>query len=456
MDPVQNVVLIVSDTFRRDHLGCYAGHTGVRAAAARTPHVDRLAARAAVFDHYYAAGFPTMPTRADHALGKWTFTFMGWEPLPRQEVPLSAILTQAGVRTLGVVDTPFYVQNGYGYDRGFQHFIELPTQPGRRNRTLQATPRTSEYDYCAPKTFFTAEQALERIYKDRFFLMVDTWDPHEPWDPPEWYVRPYQPDYDGRVVPPPYNYYQKAGLTEADLATARACYAAECTMVDRWVGRLLERLESLGVAGETAVLFTTDHGFHFGEHGGLFGKMIRHETWVQGQPAWARSPLYEEIAHIPLLVSVPGQAPRRVSRLTSAIDVMPTILDLLGVPAPPGLALHGRSVLPALEGDTSPGRDMTVTTMPLANPGQEVRVVDSVLRRVMEFQPASISTPEWSLLYAGRAQPVELYHLPSDPGQATNVAEQHPGVVQDLHRAYVALLEETGTAEEYLAPRREL
>ena len=106
----------------------------------------------------------------------------------------------------------------------------------------------SEYDYCAPRTFFTAEQALERIYQDRFFLMVDTWDPHEPWDPPEWYARQYLPDYDGRVVPPPYNYYQQAGLTDADLATARGCYAAECTMVDRWVGRLLERLESLGVA----------------------------------------------------------------------------------------------------------------------------------------------------------------------------------------------------------------
>jgi arylsulfatase A-like enzyme len=456
MDPVRNVVLIVADTFRRDHLGCYAGHGGVGTAAARTPHLDRLAARAAVFDHYYAGGFPTMPTRADHALGKWTFTFMGWEPMPRDQVTLSQVLTQAGLRTLAVVDTPFYVQNGYGYDRGFQHFVELPTQPGRRRRTLEPEHRASEYDYCAPRTFSTTERALERVYRERFFLMVDTWDPHEPWDPPEWYVRPYKPDWDGRVIPPPYNYFHKAGLTEDDLATARACYAAECTMVDRWVGRLLERLESLGVAEETAVLFTTDHGFHFGEHGGLFGKMIRHETWVQGRPSWARSPLYEDIAHIPLLVHVPGLAPRRLPRLTSAIDLMPSILDLLGVPAPEGLPLHGRSFVPALEGDGAPGHDIVVTTMPLANPGESVRVVDSVLRGVTEFQPATISTPEWSLLYAARGVPPELYHLPSDPRQATNVAQRHPGVVQDLHRAYATLLEETGTAEAYLSPRREL
>ena len=153
---------------------------------------------------------------------------------------------------------------------------------------------------------------------------------------------------------------------------------------------------------------------------------------------------------------MPGLASRRVPRLTSAVDIMPTVLELLGVPVPEGLTLHGRSFLSALRGESDAGRDITVTTMPLANPGQGVRVVDSVLRQVMRFQPASISTPEWSLLYAARGEPVELYHLPTDPRQATNVADQHPGVVQDLHRAYVALLEQTGTAAEYLEPRREL
>lgn len=227
-------------------------------------------------------------------------------------------------------------------------------------------------------------------------------------------------------------------------------------MVDRWVGRLLERLESLGVVEQTAVLFTTDHSFHVGEHGGLFGKMIRHETWVRGRPDCARSPLYEDIAHIPLLVHVPGRLGGRVARLTSAIDLMPSVLELLGVPVPEGLPLHSRSFGAALEGDAGRGREIAVTTMPLANPGEDVRVVDSVLRRVTAYQPATISTPEWSLLYAARGEPVELYHLPSDPRQETNVAERHPGVVQDLHRAYRALLEETGTAETYLAPRRAL
>ncbi|MBI3969705.1 MAG: sulfatase [Chloroflexi bacterium] len=450
MNPVKNVVLIVADTFRRDHLGCYGS------AIVHTPHLDRLAARAAVFERYYAAGFPTMPTRADHALGKWSFTFMSWEPLPRGETTLGQLLGEAGIRTAAVVDTPFYVANGFGYDRGFQHFLELQTQPDSQRRRLVPRPRTSEHDYCAPRTFLTAEQALEHLYRDRFFLLVDTWDPHEPWDPPEWYVRPYKPDYDGRIVHPPYNYYQEVGLTDDDLATARACYAAECTMVDRWVGRLLERLESLGIEEQTAVIFATDHGFYFGEHGGLFGKMIRLRTRLQNRSPWARSPLYEECAHIPLIVYVPGLPPRRVAQLTSAVDLMPSILEVLGVPAPEGQRLHGRSFVPALQGDSAGGRDIAVTSMPLTSPGEVVGVVDSVYRNVVQYQPATVSTAEWTLLYAARGEAAELYHLPTDPQQRENVAGHHPGVVEDLHRAYVALLEAAGAAEEYLAPRRDL
>ena len=116
--------------------------------------------------------------------------------------------------------TPFYLANGFGYDRGFGQFAKLPSEPDARQRRSVPEPRASEYDYCAPRTFVTAEQALEQLHRERFFLLIDTWDPHEPWDPPDWYVPPYLPDYDGRVVDPPYTYYQRAGLTEADLDVA--------------------------------------------------------------------------------------------------------------------------------------------------------------------------------------------------------------------------------------------
>lgn len=444
-----NIVVIVSDTLRRDFLGCYGNRT------VRTPNIDHLAERSAVFGRYYAASFPTMPARADLLLGKWTFPFMGWDPLPEGEVPLPAILGAHNRRTVGVVDTPFYTVSGMGYDRGFQHFYDLDTQRVGSYAAIaraQLIPRgrRSEYDYCAPRTMCLAEQALERIYEDQFFLYVDTWDPHEPWDPPAWYVRPYKPDYDGRLITPPYADWRAAGMTEDDVETARACYAGEITMIDRWVGRLLERLESLGIADQTAIVLTSDHGFLFGEHG-VLGKGVRRDPKV---PHWHRSPLYEEIVHIPLIVHVPGMKPRRVPELVSAVDVMPTVLDLANVPQPEGIS--GRSLLPLVRGEGNGGRDFVVTSMPLANPGTWVRWVDDRQRRVEEFQPATITTTEWSMLYSAKGEPVELYDLVSDPGQAVNVASRHPQIVRDLHGRYVNLLVESGATAEHLEPRRSL
>ena len=456
-----NILFIVSDTLRRDYLGCYGSPRGL------TPNIDSLASRSIVFDRYYAGSFPTVPARADLHLGKWTFTFMGWDPLPPGEVPLAAVLAGAGYQTVGVVDTPFFVHDGFNYDRGFDHFYDLDTQHIGSSRATRSplVPRfrRSEHDYAAPRTFILAEQSLERIYRRPFFLYVDTWDPHEPWDPPDWYVPELRPDRQVRRVDPTYGNWREAGVTEDDLEMARLCYAGEIRMVDRWVGRLLERLRSLGVLDETAIVLTSDHGFYFGEHD-LFGKMIRSNTkrsatgeeqaWGPDDRVWRRSPLYEEVAHVPLIVHVPGLSPRRVPALASAVDVMPTIMELAG--APPRDDLHGHSLVPLLRGETEEERAFVVTSMPLTNPGSPVRVVDDVLRRVVEFQPATITTREWALLYAAEGQPVELYRLDVDPAQATDLAGQHADVVARLHEMYVRLLERVRTSDELVTPRRRL
>ena len=219
---VDNVVLVVSDTLRRDHLGCY-GNRWIR-----TPSLDRFAEGAVVFDHAYEASFPTMPTRADLFTGNLTLTYMGWEPLGPDETTLAQLLREAGLYTMAVADTPFYVREGMDYDRGFTHFRWMP---GQEAQYLPCPPkRRGEMDYCAPRTFAAAEEWLEHNYKERFFLLVDTWDPHEPWNPPPHYVDPYLPDYDGRVVEPVYGKW-RGRVSERDLKVARACYAAEITMV---------------------------------------------------------------------------------------------------------------------------------------------------------------------------------------------------------------------------------
>ena len=345
-----NVIWIVADTFRQDHMGAYGNKT------IRTPYLDSLASRSVRFDRHDVNAFPTMPARADHHTGRYSMSFMRWEPLPESEVTLAQILAQKGFTTAAAVDTPFYLRGGMNFDRGFQAFFANPSQTsgltdtrldttGRRQDKLKHESRDVraawryESDRSAPQTFTLAMQWLERHYKEDFFLYVDTWDPHEPWDAPAYYTELYWPDYDGEVIDPIYGSWRDVpGFSEEKVRKAHATYCGEVTMVDTWVGHILRCIENMGLTGKTAIVFTTDHGFYFGEHGGLFGKMAPEKgadgilpDWLLDQDVtWGRDPLYEEAILIPLLVHVPGVQPGGYGQLTSAVDVMPTVLDILG------------------------------------------------------------------------------------------------------------------------------
>ncbi|HIE52417.1 MAG TPA: hypothetical protein EYP85_11710 [Armatimonadetes bacterium] len=434
-----NIVVIISDTLRWDYLGCY-GNPKVR-----TPHLDRFARECVLFERAYAASFPTMPMRADLYTGKFTFTYLGWAPLPREEIILPQLLAEAGYRTMAVVDTPFFVRNGYGYDRGFHDFRWVRGQGGDRADTNYE--RRYEEDYCAPMTFAAAERWLERHYKEKFFLYVDTWDPHEPWDPPAHYVELYLPEWDGTKVGPPYWYWEERGLTAQQVEIARACYAGEVTMVDRWAGRLIERMESLGLLDKTIIVFTTDHGFYLGEHG-MFGKALMQKGRFYG------APLYEEVARVPLLIYVPGVKPRRLNAVVTLPDLMPTLLELVGVEIPDTVQAY--SLGPLLRGEARLAHRFVVTTMPLYNPGEVTRVVDNFERRVEEYLPATITAGSWSLLYTREGVPVELYNLREDPQQRENVAKQNRPIAERMHRMFVNFLRKLGTEERLVEPRARL
>ena len=136
------------------------------------------------------------------------------------------------------------------------------------------------------------------------------------------------------------------------------------------------------------------------------GKMVRR---APGEATWMRSPLYEEIAKVPLLIHVPGAKPGRTSKLACALDLAPTICDMAGLPRQ--AEMQGLSLLPGVLGQAFEGRDHVLTALPLANPGDTVEVVDDLMRTVVEWQPVTITTQKWSLLYATPSEPVELYDL---------------------------------------------
>ena len=461
-----NVIWIVSDTFRRDHVGSY-GNRWIH-----TPSIDTLAAGAVRFDSHYSAGFPTMPTRADHQTGRWTMSFMGWQPLPTGVTTLAEILAGHGMHTAASVDTPYYLRDGMNYDRGFQSFFmnvgqdtlwSLIPEPGYHHEALDVRAAwRSESDRNAPKTFMSAIQWLERHYKEDFFLYVDTWDPHEPWDAPSYYTELYLPEYDGELVLPLYgNWHDVPGYEEAQMQKGHATYCGEITMVDTWVGFLLKSVENMGLADKTVVIFTTDHGFYFGEHGGLFGKMSSDKypdgtlrPYDEPGSQWSYSPLFEEIVHLPLVIRSPGITPGAYDGLSSAIDVMPTVLDLLGLDIP--AFVQGRSLAQAMRDNSFLGREYVVSSLPFANPGDPVLSVDNFLRDLKDPPVTTVTSGEWSLLYSPAPGVSQLYNLNTDPQQLDNVIERHTDIAGDIHRLLVEFMRENEVPKRLLEPRLEL
>jgi len=455
-----NVIQIVSDTFRRDFLGCY-GNEWVH-----TENLDALAGESAVFDRAYIASFPTIPNRHDIFTGRYTFTYSAWSPLPTDEVILSQCLRQAGYTTMLIVDTYHMIRDAHYFDRGFDGWLwtrgqehdRYITRPHHAPKELteamdeqylrNVSMRRFESDYFVAQTMTEAARWLELNYDqhEKFFLHIDTFDPHEPWDPPRWYAEMYDPGWKGGPVKGgayrvPFERLAK-NLTKDELRHLRALYAGEVTLVDRWVGMLLRKVKDLGLLEDTAIIFTTDHGSYHGEHGYL-GK---------------RTHLYEEVAHIPLILRLPdseGKTRGRYQALVQPPDLMPTILELAGAKIPD--TVQGRSLLPVIRGEAQP-REFVVSSPSL------------VRRGALRHQPAAprvqitVTSDKWSLIATradapptgerGERLTPELYHLPTDPKQTKNLYDEKTEVAEELRSNMIKFLESLGTEEEILRPWR--
>ena len=454
-----NIICIVADTLRRDCLPAYGSQEVI------APHLTRFAAEAIVFEDCHAASFPTVPTRADIATGRFTFTYLSWGPLPPNEITLADLMTKAGYTTMGVGDTPFLIRNGYGYDRGFDDFIWIRGQREAAGRPDVTSQWVSEEDRFAPQTFQAAMDWIERHSNERFFLYIDAWDPHEPWDPPAHYVKPYMPDYKGEQVYPAYWDWKDAGYTQRDLEIGKATYMGEITMVDRWFGLLVDRLKSLGLYDDTAILFVSDHGFYFGEFG-IFGKcrfrwpdntmpvMEAMARFKQGAISY-RCPAHNELTRVPLFAKIPGYDHQRIAGLVSIPDIMPTMLELAGIEQPK--RVQAKSLLPLVRGEADRLHDIVVTSHSLSDTaGNTTRVVDDNERKVMEVSPSTIRDGEWDFLYSLQGERIELYDARHDLQHQNNLADEKRGVCEMMHAKFVAWMDKMNTPAEYAAPRRRL
>jgi arylsulfatase A-like enzyme len=409
---------------------------------ARTPNLNRLAVEGTVFERSYAASYPTVPNRHDLHTGRYTFPHRGWSQLPSDVPTLAETISRAGYATQFFCDTPNQVP--YGLHRGFRGWFWHRGQEGdpvvtdpRLDPDLGCAPEKlrgngnayrqylknrhhweSEEDHFAPRTLRSGMAWLQQLYEARrdrpFFLWLDTFDPHEPWDAPQYYADWYDPGYEGEVLAHA-NYGRSDYMTPAEQQHTKAIFAAEVSMVDKWVGRLLTLIDDLGYRDTTAVIHISDHGHYFDDHG-LQGKPFRELLW-----------LYEGVTRQACTIRLPSGrgAGRRVSSIVQPPDITATILALTETELP---GLQGRSMLAAIEGDDAM-RDVAFTSRYPFLAG--------------EVTPVTVTTPEWSYLYwPGSPDKEQLYSLASDPGQERDLRHDQPEMARELRARYLGWLRE--------------
>jgi arylsulfatase A-like enzyme len=452
-----NAVVICADTFRADHIGAY-GNDWIR-----TPNLNQLASQGITFQNAFAEALPTIPARKAYFTGRPLFPHWqrlpykgdplsrqpGWHPLHDHEVTFPEILRPHGFVTGLVADTYHLFKPGMNLARTFSSWqmvrgqeadphrsgprrdlpkllepytgiagleqadllrSSIPRGGGAVQYLLNNAARAREEDYLVARVMRTAAQWLEdnapssqsgpEADAPRFVLWIDCFDPHEPWDPPRADADLYDPDFRG---PEPvfalHNRWEE--LSPQHQRRAKALYAGEVTFVDRWIGFLLDRVRQLGLDDSTAVFFTTDHGTILGEHNRLHKSP---ETLIAPE------------TRLPLIVRLPGgaHAGARPTGLLQSYDLLPTLLDVLGVAQPDFVT--GHSALPLIE-DTARGRDHVVTAY---------------------TDHCSFRTPDWNLLSAYDLPSLRLtgaprlFNLREDPRETTDSAADHPGIVRAL------------------------
>jgi len=451
----QNIVLVIIDSLRSDHLGCYGNPV------VRTPNLDALARESVRFTRVYPEAMPTVPARRSILTGRRAYPFRGWEPwqgmakrpgwspiLPGTET-LITTLRRAGYWTGYVTDNPFL---GFGeFFDPFRHtarrFVPLRGQRKWRQNALGVSrqdalrylppgPLRTEGDIdrirhylanngrvngeaqqAAARVFTRAGRVLQEAKRSKpFCLVVDSFDPHEPWTPPRKYMNLYgDPDYRGSEVGI-VNYRPADYLSERLIARLNVAYKAEVTMVDRWLGRFLDQLHDLKLEDETAIMLVSDHGVYLGER-----------NWT----GKSDSKLHPELIQVPLMMrDQQGRGAGTTSDyFATTVDIAPTLFSLADLRAPRFFD----------------GTDLS----PIAEGGQPAE------KRRFAYGGYSswtyIRDERWKLISRNDKGEFRLFDLEADPGERRDVAHAHPKQVDRLWRE---LVQRAGGRPPYFNPSK--
>lgn len=443
-----NIIWIMADSLRYDHVGAN-GNMWIK-----TPNLDRFAANSVVFERAFQLSFPTLPTRTDMLTGRYTFPRRGWAALESSDVIAADLFRKAGIYSHLIFDTYHLKNVWHNFDRGFggwewirgqeadsllrpQKLEDVRIHPTRPDVTLDPMGanirefsnmrhRRFESDYISPRTYTAAERWLEYNYdKTPFFLYIDSFDPHEPWDPPAYYVEMYEPNYEGPVISHPPHYGFEDEFSKEQIHRMRMLYAGEVTMVDRWMGRLLQKIEDLRLHESTMIVVMSDHGFLIGDNGRI-GKSNRDHKRRYAETNDERYlhpwPFYRIVNQLTFMVRIPGIEPRRTGAIVQPCDMLPTALEFLGQDIPD--VIEGESFLSVLKGETDIHRDFAITSFEL--------FPDQTSNQSM----STVTDGRYQLHFSTRPGETELHDLESDGGEDVNVLNENRSLAEDLHAKF--------------------
>lgn len=456
-----NLIVLVSDTFRADNLAAYGSEW------VDTPNLNKFAEQSVIFESLHPEGMPTVPIRRQLYTGRRIFPThayfqqdsvqaYGWHPLYLEDITLSETLQAANYQTALIADLYHLMKPGLNFHRGFSYFEWIRGQ--ETDFYAQASRVDPDFSKLYPDEYFllleqshangrsgaafkkflnqytanrkrwlqhgdsiveqTAKSSIRWLKENHdqgpFYLHVEVFDPHEPWDPPQHFLEKYlkEPTKHSWPEPP----YGDVKVPEEGVKRLRANYAGEASNVDFWYGQVLDTVKSLGLYDNTVIVFLSDHGALLNEQG----------QWVKGPEK-----LRKQVTHVPLLIHDPKTefAGKKVSGFVQTADVVPTVLGRLNLK--PSARVTGEDLWPFVTGEKTNQREYTVSAF---------------------GGIASVRTQEWNYSavwdkarYKGDYKP-QLYDLKNDPNELHSVADQHPQVLSYLQ----------GKLDEYLNSGKEI
>ena len=391
-----NVIFISMDTLRADRLGCLGYRRNL------TPNLDRIASEGALFTRTFASDIPTQPSHTALFTGRYGINseiVSHFHP-PAQldtSIPWLPSIFQAEGYATGAVDHLFAMKDWFV--RGYDDYMP---PPGRSR-----SPASVVLDIAFPW--------LDKYKTDDFYLFLHFWDAHIPYLPPS----PFKERYTSASVlhtdplleqklwsRPTYPLFKQNHYRFLDampnLDYIADLYDAEVAYLDQQIGRLFQYLGDLDVLDNTMVVLFGDHGEN----------MTEHDAWFD------HAGLYDSVVNVPLILWAPGVIPSvEVSELVQLIDVQPTVLETLGMPPVEGT--DGRSLIPLMNGETTPIRDHVFLSESTWQAKRGVRTSD--WKYIRCIHPGVYPRGE-----------DELYNLHDDPTEQRNVATENPEVVAEM------------------------